>query len=67
MDIREAFAVDAQSYRSLLGLTAGHDSQAHEISWDLPVESPLGTSWPNPGRTNTLQRLMFRVVDGRVS
>lgn len=63
MDIREAFAVDAQSYRSLLGFMAGHDSQAHEISWDLPVESPIRHILAEPRGGQIHSRFMFRVVN----
>lgn len=63
MDIREAFAIDAQSYRSLLGFMAGHDSQAHEISWDLPVESPIRHILAEPRGGQIHSRFMFRVVD----
>jgi predicted acetyltransferase len=63
MDIREAFAVDTQSYRGLLEFMAGHDSQAHEISWDLPVESPIRHILAEPRGGQIHSRFMFRVVD----
>ncbi len=63
MDIREAFAVDAQSCRSLLRFMAAHDSQAHGISWDLPVENPIRHILAEPRGGQIDSRFMLRVVD----
>jgi len=63
MEIREAFALDAPAYYALLDFLAIHDSQAHEVSWNLPVDTPVRQILAEPGTGELRPRFMFRVVD----
>lgn len=63
LEVRESFAVDAIGYRGILHFLSMHDSQAHEVSWSVPVDSEVRQILAEPNGGQLIPRFMFRVVD----